>query len=215
MKRPARTSHLALAVLLAATGLAATGCARKRFKMPSGSMLPSFPIGAYFSADTSVKQPRRGEVWAFQNPDDRDQNFAKRLVAGPGDRVEVRGGKLVVNGKPLPSCAVGRWSYAEGTDRHEGELVLEKLEAGAYLTFEEPSAHAMTGPWEVKVGEWFAVGDNRSNSHDSRSWNGGLGGGVAKELLIGRVDPEPPVLPPGAEGLAAGFAKCKAELGVR
>jgi signal peptidase I len=207
-------SGAAVALLLAGP-LALGGCDKRRFKMPSGSMLPSLAAGTSFVADRSVKRPTRGEVWVFEFPENREQNFAKRLVAGPGDRVEVRGGKLQVNGKPLPTCVVGRWSPPGEGPGHDGELVLEKLDAGAYLTFREDQSRDPAGPWEVKVGEWFAVGDNRNNSHDSRSWNGGLGGGVPQAMLLGRVEMPPLALPAGAEGLAAGFAKCQAELGVK
>ena len=52
------------------------------------------------------------------------------------------------------------------------------------------------------------------NSFDSRFWHNGAGGGVPRKLLVGRVTPPPPSLPPGAEALAGAFARCKATLGV-
>lgn len=211
MKPHPRLAVAALALLV----LGSTGCDKKRYKMPAGSMLPSLAAGTSFVADRSVKRPVRGEVWVFEFPENREQTFVKRLIAGPGDRVELRSGKLHLNGKPVPACSVGRWSLPGEGPGHEGELWLEKLDAGAYLVFREDRSAGTTGTWEVKVTEWFAVGDNRNNSHDSRTWQAGVGGGVPQTMLLGRVEMPPLALPAGAEGLGAGFGKCKAELGVK
>ena len=148
-------------------------------------------------------------------PENPDQSFAKRLVAGPGDTIEERAGRLVVNGKPLPACLVGRYAVTDGDRTSSGDLVLEKSEAGAYLIFDASGgAAAPGGPWQMGANEWFVVGDNRRNSHDSRSWNDGRGRGLPEPMLVGRVEMPPLALPVGGEGLAPGLSKCKAELGV-
>ncbi len=199
-------------VICALAGIA--GCSKREYKMPAGSMIPTLEPGSSISVDRSVKSPTRGEVWAYKDPES-GKPFAKRLVAGPGDRVESRGGAIVINGKPLPACVIGRYQYTDGATKHEGDLVLERSEAAGYLTFQETlGVKDPAGPWEVKPGEWFAVGDNRRNSNDSRFWNGGQGGGVPLVRLLGRVELRPVALPAGAEGLATDFARCKSELGV-
>lgn len=203
---------LAAACLIA---IAAAGCSKRSFRISAGSMLPAFAPGMEVSADTRAKTPARGEVWVFRFPENPKQEFVKRVVGLPGDRIEMSRGALVVNGKPVPSCAVGAYTYVEEGQPHPGRLVLEKVDAAAYLTFLEdlPELGAQ-GPWTAAGGELFMVGDNRLNSHDSRTWRAGLGGGLPEDMLIGRVDPPPLGLPRGAEGLGEAFAKCKVSLGV-
>jgi signal peptidase I len=178
-------------------------------------MLPGLASGAPLVVDGDAKTPARGEIWAFRLPDHGEQSFIKRIVGLPGDRLEMRGDALVVNGKPVPSCAVGAFALVDGSDKPEGRLVLEKNDAAAYLIFlDDAGTSAASGPWLTKPGEVFLMGDNRSHSHDSRFWAGGAGAGAPEELLLGRIDPVPPSLPEGAAELGPVFAKCKAELGV-
>jgi len=202
------------ALFILCVALAASGCSKRRYKMPSSSMFPTILLGSYLTADTSAKGPARGEIWVMPYPENPDQSFVKRIVALPGDRVEMRGDSLVVNGTPVPSCEVGPYTYSADGAAHAGRLVMERSDGPPYLTFIEGGIpHSMTGPWVTAPGEVFVVGDNRNNSHDSRSWNGGLGAGAPEKALIGRVEAPPLALPPGADALAAEFAKCKAALG--
>jgi signal peptidase I len=215
-----RTLDRAVLPRFAAIGviaLAAFSCSKRSYKMPSGSMFPTFPLESKFVADTSARTPARGEVWVLHSPEHPEQEFVKRVVGLGGDRVEMRGDALMVNAKPVRSCTVGAYSPVFDGAPHPGRLVLEQLEVSAYLTFLEdlPTAGpGPAGPWWVPAGEVFVIGDNRQNSFDSRMWKGGIGAGAAQSLLIGRAEVPPLALPPDAAALAGAFAKCKAELGV-
>jgi len=86
-----------------------------------------------------------------------DQSFIKRVVAGPGDKLAVRNGKVILNGEPQPE------PYAApcGTD---------------------PSLCNFPTPVTIPPGDYFLLGDNRGQSDDSRFW-----GPVPKAWIIGKV----------------------------
>src|SRR5512137_2053810 len=73
------------------------------FKIPSGSMIPTLLIGDHLLVNKLVyrfRLPERGEVVVFKFPQDRKTDFIKRVVALPGDEVELADGKLLINGAP-------------------------------------------------------------------------------------------------------------------
>ncbi|MFC1935413.1 signal peptidase I [Chloroflexota bacterium] len=84
--------------------------------------------------------PQRGEVIVFRYPKDPSRDFVKRIVATPGDTVEIRGGKGYVNGALL-----------------EEPYIVEPQ----HITMERK----VMGP-----GQYFVMGDNRLHSNDSRNW---------------------------------------------
>ena len=84
--------------------------------------------------------PRRGEVVIFRFPGDESRDFVKRVIAIPGDTVEIREGQVFVN------------------DEKRDE---------PYITHHENSSMA---PAKVGSAEYFVLGDNRRASHDSRNW---------------------------------------------
>jgi signal peptidase I len=178
------------------------------FKIPSGSMIPTLMVGDHIFVNKFVygpavpwsdarfwtsMPPKRGDVIVFAYPEQVTQDFIKRTIALPGDKLEARAGHPWINDWEVPHCLVGTFSYDDAEvplSHHEGELDVEYLGDAEYLTFfDKTSAGYMEyqGPFIVKPNEVMVMGDNRNNSHDSRMWWGGQGGGVPYPNIRGRA----------------------------
>jgi signal peptidase I len=158
------------------------------FKIPSGSTLPTVAIGDHLFVDKKAGgTARRGELIVFPFPEHPDQSFIKRVIGLPGDTVEVDHGRVTINGWLVPRCPLGEWSYSDEA-MHQGEVWLEYLGDASYLVFEDAAGFGFPGSkWKVAAGQVFVMGDNRENSHDSRTWYGGAGGGVPIATVGGTV----------------------------
>ena len=133
------------------------------FKIPSGSMHPTLIEGDRILVNKFVyhfRPPWRGDIVVFRYPEDPKRPFIKRLVGLGGDAVELRGGRLFVNGALLDDHEIFRTNryYNQGLYGQERQVV--KVPDGAY----------------------FVLGDNSGSSHDSRFW-----GFVPKRLMIGQA----------------------------
>lgn len=178
------------------------------FKIPSGSMIPTLRVGDHIFIDKlrygpllpfgkgrafPHVPPGRGDVVVFGFPERPEEDFIKRVIGHPGDSIEVFDGHPHINGWELPHCRAGSFTYSENDEvwgHHEGELFVEFLGENSYLTLIDRAALGSAdhqGPFRVKPGEFFVMGDNRNNSHDSRLWFGGQGGGVPFDLLKGHA----------------------------
>jgi signal peptidase I len=146
------------------------------FRIPSASMTPTLWPGDFVFADmrygcVACRQPvRRGDVAIFANPNDRTLLYVKRVVALPGDRVQVDGDSVRVNGVPVPEA-----QGAAPPDRSAPATAAGPMQ-------HEPTA--LPAPTDITVppGRIYALGDHRSASVDSRQF-----GTVPLQDVVGRV----------------------------
>ena len=187
--------------------------AAEAYYVPSGSMLPSlligdqllvtkFPYGySRYSLPVPLapasterllgKLPERGDVVVFRLPRDPSQTYVKRVVGLPGDRVQMREGRLVLNGTMVPQrrAGVGQMEIDNGVVT--APRYLETLGGREHAIFKLSSDGALDNTREFVVGrdQIFVMGDNRDNFVDSRvSPVAGGVGLVPVENLVGRVD---------------------------
>ena len=138
--------------------------------------------------DISVSQlgePQRGDVVTFYSPKDRTR-LIKRVAALPGDRVEVRGERLIINGKTAEYSVLG--NAVEHIDSVGDLQALQLKEHNASASYSiqvlpQVEAKRDFGPVTVPDGSYLMLGDNRDNSADSRYI-----GFVPRALLIGRAE---------------------------
>ena len=183
------------------------------YKVPAGSMLPTIAVGRHIVVNKLATTPKRGHILVFGYPEHPEQDFVKRVIAVAGDRLEMKDGRPFINGWEVPSCKLGAFTYTDDFEStaHTGELRVEFLGDASYLTFYEAGGLEVThaGPWLAKVDESWVLGDNRNNSHDSRMWFGGRGGGVPRELVRGApMGFDAPVLPASAASLQPALDAC-------
>ena len=132
------------------------------FKIPSGSMRMTLIEGDRILVNKFVyrfQPPHRGDIVVFRFPDDRKRSFIKRLIATGGETVELKDGKIFINGGPLDDDRFRKTYYY-----NRGEFGEEH--------------HIITVPPD----SYFVLGDNSAASLDSRFW-----GFVPKRLMIGKA----------------------------
>jgi signal peptidase I len=150
----------------------------------------SSPIGLMpdFAGRLFEKAPERGDVVVFRLPRDPSQTYVKRLIGLPGDRIQMREGRLYINDTIVPRRKVGAY---EGNT-----LYLETLPTAGGSSREheivevsDAQAHDDTAVFTVPAGHYFMMGDNRDDSLDSRiaAADGGVGF-VPSENLVARAD---------------------------
>jgi len=151
----------------------------------------SSPIGLMPDFDGRLfdKAPERGDVVVFRLPRDPSQTYVKRLIGLPGDRIQMREGRLYINDTLVPRRQVG--SY-EGNALYVETLPASSGAGGReheILEVSDAQSHDQTPVFVVPARHYFMMGDNRDDSLDSRisAANGGVGF-VPEENLVARAD---------------------------
>jgi signal peptidase I len=156
------------------------------FQIPSGSMLPTLVPGDRFFAikGPTARSPARGDIVVFVSPPEPSQDFVKRVIGIAGDRVELDGYTVRVNGSALEETKLEDADYVgSGPEPLRGALWRESNGPREYRVFRDashPSADALDVV--VEPDHVFLLGDNRDNSFDSRQF-----GSVPTSSLKGRV----------------------------
>jgi signal peptidase I len=183
------------------------------FTIPSASMEPTLFQGDYiivskyaygysrhsipfspplFKGRLFDRTPHRGDIVVFKLPRDGHTDYIKRLIGLPGDRIQMKGGVVWLNGQPLP-----RQELAPGVETnptgfsHPVQRFRETMPEGkSYVTNDYgPDGDVdNTDVYVVPPKSYFMMGDNRDNSQDSRYPEAIGVGYVPEENLVGRAD---------------------------
>ena len=138
------------------------------FKIPTGSMENGLLIGDHLIVNKMLFAPaatgletallpsrpiRRGDVIVFKYPADPERDFIKRVIGLPGDKLELRRKKVLINGQPIDEPPTVHFLEQPSTGSPRLDDVREEY-----------------GPVTVPANQYFMMGDNRDNSQDSRFW---------------------------------------------
>jgi signal peptidase I len=155
------------------------------YNIPSGSMKPTLLVGDFILVNKLVyrfSEPKRGDIVVFKYPIDPNIDFIKRIVALPGEQVEVRNNQVFINGKPLPLIEVGRGEENGVRKVIYEEVLPEGIKHKVQFYEDFPFSKRDFGPVVVPPNHYFVMGDNRDNSEDSRYW-----GFLPRENIVGKA----------------------------
>lgn len=181
------------------------------FSIPSGSMIPTLLVGDYLfvskysygysryslplslpliSGRILIRQPERGDVAVFKLPTDNSTDYIKRIIGLPGDSVQLIDGVLYINGQAVRRERIGEAEFGNGgATRQRYIRYVETLPNGRrheIVEISDGGPFDNTGVYIVPDGHYFAMGDNRDSSRDSRFLNDV--GFVPVENLVGRAE---------------------------
>ena len=186
------------------------------FKIPSSSMVPTLLIGDLILVNKftygirlpvidrkviDVGDPQRGDVMVFRYPKDMTQNYIKRVIGVPGDKITYENKRLTVNGQAVGYTALDDYLDDDSTVYHKQldenlvgvqHRILNNEGVPAVNTAgvrDFPHKDACSYLYDgngftcvVPAGNYFMMGDNRDNSEDSRYW-----GFVPNQNIVGKA----------------------------
>jgi signal peptidase I len=168
------------------------------FKIPSGSMMPTLLAGDFILVNKftyglrvpilndvflEVGHPKRGDVFVFHYPPDPSVDYIKRVVGLPGDKITYKNKELYVNGQKMDRSYVADYDYqSSGLNQIHAKRYTENLSGVEHDVLLDNDSASREGETVVPPGHYFAMGDNRDNSSDSRYW-----GFVPEKNLVGRA----------------------------
>jgi len=174
-------------------------CIADHYRVPTGSMLPTIAIGDHVLTDklaydirfpftdiilAETGTPERGDIIVFKYPKNPSENYVKRLIAVPGDRVEILDGFVKVNGQITLESPAGFKATLDKLHTSARPFNYLEILGGKRFTVQRipflSRDHRVI--FTVPPGKYFFMGDNRDNSADSRSW-----GFVPRNYLLGKV----------------------------
>lgn len=168
------------------------------FRIPSESMLPTLHVGDFILVNkfsygvrlpvANLKvidsgSPKRGDVMVFRFPGNPSINYIKRVVGIPGDRILYKDKKLYINGSPVEQVDGRPYFFASGSNAQgEALRVTENLGGVKHDILTTNRLDRALPEIVVPEGSYFAMGDNRDHSNDSRYW-----GFVPDQNLVGKA----------------------------
>ena len=175
------------------------------FVIPTGSMEDTLLVGDHLLVDKLAyapagpvskfilpyEEPKHGDIIVFHYPAQISQTFVKRVIGMPGDHIKVVNQVVYRNGKPLYEPYVyHKYNFFNGTENFPSDAYIRHDDVpGAPAEAIERTnrqrdmleQHVSNGEVVVPPGFYFAMGDNRDNSLDSRYW-----GFVPRDYIIGK-----------------------------
>ena len=183
------------------------------FKIPSGSMIPTLQIGDFILVNKftygirlpvinkkimEINQPQRGDVMVFRYPVNPSENYIKRVIGLPGDKVAYQNKRLTINGEVIKTEKKSDYLHAErlyyskqytekfGDLEHDvlnNDDVPSFINSAQAFPYRENCLYNNSGLiCTVPEGHYFMMGDNRDDSQDSRYW-----GFVPEENIVGKA----------------------------
>ncbi|MEO7497137.1 MAG: signal peptidase I [Massilia sp.] len=184
------------------------------FKIPSSSMVPTLLIGDLILVNkytygirlpilnqkvVAINDPQRGDVMVFKYPKDMSQDYIKRVIGVPGDKITYENKRLTVNGQAVAYTAMDDYLDDQGLNYHQ--QLTENLPNQTHRILNDkgqptvnllgvdnfPNRANCDYAYEkftciVPPGNYFMMGDNRDNSADSRYW-----GFVPDKNIVGKA----------------------------
>jgi len=163
------------------------------YQIPSESMVPTLEVGDFILVNKyayglrlpvwgtkilDVDEPQRGDIMVFVPPHD-PRYFIKRVIGVPGDTVRYENKVLFINGQRVSYALVGEVdgrSYRPVTREYQETIDGRSHSIYKNARFEPPQS------WQIPVGSYLMLGDNRDNSQDSRYW-----GLAREENIVGKA----------------------------